>query len=355
MEDIITFLEKKKPQIDNIIETQIPRNPDKNTLNDICGNPRFTHCIDSAKKAVHEPIWDLLDRGGKRWRPALFLLIVEALGGDVEKLKKFASIPEVVHNGTLMVDDVEDGANLRRGKPSTHKKYGVDVAVNAGNAMYYLPLKTLINQKDLSYKTKARAYDVYCQEMINLAYGQGSDIYWHKGKKENITEEEYLQMCAFKTGTLSRMAAKLAVVFAEGNNEQEEKLGAMAEAIGVAFQIQDDILDITADREDNKFGKTYGNDITEGKRTLMVIHTISKANEKEKERLIEILNKHTTDEKLISEAISIIKSHESIDYAKNKAHEIAKDAWVAAETVLEDSSAKKTLESFIDFLVERKI
>lgn len=355
MTDIIKFLDTKKTEIDKIIESQIPKIVDKKALEIICGKPRYAYNLDSAQNSIHIPIWDLLSRGGKRWRPALFLLIIEAIGGDVNKLKKYAAICEVVHNGTLMVDDVEDGANLRRGKPTTHMKYGVDTAINAGNAMYYLPLKTLMDDSNLDDKTKVRAYEVYCQEMINLAYGQGADIYWHKGNADKIREEEYLQMCAFKTGTLARMAAKLAVIFANGTKEMEEKIGAMAESIGVGFQIQDDLLDITADRNDNKFGKTYGNDITEGKRTLMVIHALANLTPQNKKRLLEILDAHTRDEKLINEAIDLIKKHGSIEYSKEKAQTLAKNAWADVEANLNESEAKQTLKGFIDFLVERDI
>jgi len=355
MKDIIKFLEEKKPIIDRIIEKQMPRKLNKEKLERISGVPRFAYSIEALQKAVHEPAWDLLERGGKRWRPALFLLVVEALGGDVRKLEDFAAIPEIIHNGTLMIDDVEDGAELRRGQPATHKKFGVDIAINAGNAMYYFPMKALVERKDISAETKARAYNVYCQEMINLSYGQGMDIYWHRGYGGKISEDEYLQMCAFKTGTLARMAAKLAVVLSGGSSKQEEKLGAMAEAIGVGFQIQDDILDITADRSDNKFGKTYGNDITEGKRTLMVIHALLTADAKDRERLLEILHMHTRDCGLITEAIDIIKKHGSIEYAKNRARELATGAWADADKVLKESDAKNVLNGFIDFLVEREV
>ena len=89
----------------------------------------------------------MLDRGGKRWRPALFLLICEALGNDSDYCLDFSIIPEVIHNGTLVIDDIEDASELRRGKPCTYKIFQMDIAVNAGNAMYYLPLLPLMMQK----------------------------------------------------------------------------------------------------------------------------------------------------------------------------------------------------------------
>ena len=190
----------------------------------------------------------MLDRGGKRWRPALFLLICEALGKTYDFCLDFSIIPEVIHNGTLVVDDIEDNSELRRGKPCTYKLYDLDVAVNAGNAMYYLPLLPLMANRDkLSAQVQRDVYEVYVQEMINLSMGQAMDIAWHKGiaNADALAEEDYLQMCAYKTGTLARMAAKMASVLSDADPKLVEKLGRFAESIGVAFQMQDDILDLT--------------------------------------------------------------------------------------------------------------
>jgi len=308
----------------------------------------------SLNKALSEPVWDLLDRGGKRWRPALFLLIVESLGKDPKEWADIAAITEVVHNGTLMIDDVEDGGELRRGKPCTHRVFGEDVAINAGNFMYYAPVKALMN-KDMNNETRKRAYDVYLQEMINIAAGQGMDIWWHKGKNANVTEEQYLQMVAYKTGTLARMAARLAAVVSEATPEQEEKIGALAEALGVGFQIQDDILDIVSSGEErDKFGKSFGNDITEGKRTLMVIKILSTAKPEVRKRLLNILDAHTKDPKLIQEAIDIITESGAIDKARERGNEIVSNAWREAEPHLPDSHAKTTLKALIDFSITRK-
>jgi geranylgeranyl pyrophosphate synthase len=124
----------------------------------------------------------------------------------------------------------------------------MDIAVNAGNAMYYLPLLPLMVQRaKLSPQVQRDVYEVYVQEMINLSMGQAMDIAWHRGlaNADDLAEEDYLQMCAYKTGTLARMAAKMAAVLADANKPLVEKLGRFAESIGVAFQMQDDILDLT--------------------------------------------------------------------------------------------------------------
>ena len=343
-----------KRTIDAEIEALMPRVSDQKNLEKTFGRPRYAYDTQSINKALNEPIWDFLDRGGKRWRPALFMMIVEALGGDPEKLKEFSIVPELAHEGSIMVDDVEDGGELRRGKPCTHKIFGTDVAINAGNFLYFLPLiRFLQSRGKTDDKTLLRAYEIYSQEMVNLSAGQAMDIWWHKGGVVP-SENQYMQMCAYKTGTLARMSARLAVALTTGTAKQEQSLGEFAEAIGVAFQIQDDILDVVSSGEGReKFGKVFGNDIKEGKRTLMVIHSLKNASETDRKRLISILDSHTNDPKKVEEAISILKKCASVDYARQRAKNLVLDAWKNIDPLLKDSSAKKKLKDFALFLIER--
>jgi len=355
--DIEKFLEEKATLIDKAIEKYIPRKFSKDSAVFRLNPPNYAYNLDALNKAVTEPIWEFLDRGGKRWRPALFLLICEALGKKSEDFVDFAIIPEVVHNGTLMVDDIEDASELRRGKPCTYKIYGLDIAINAGNSMYYLPLMPLIEKKAKVPPQKlCKVYEIYVQEMISLSLGQAMDIAWHRGlaNADEIDEKGYLQMCAYKTGTLARMAAKIAAVLADANEELVEKLGFFAESIGIAFQIQDDILDLTSGEFAKKKGGR-GQDITEGKRSLIVIHTLKVANNKDRNRLIKILNMHTSNQKLVEEAISIMEKYDSINYAKNLAKEMVKDSWKKVEKLLPASDAKEKLKAFAKFLIERKL
>jgi len=354
--DIEKLLEERSKEIDSVLEKWVPKSYDNLSMETAFGKARYAYSTPAANKAIAEPIWDLLSRGGKRWRPALMMLICEALGGDPVKHKDWVAIPELVHNGTLMVDDVEDNSELRRGQPCTHKKYGVDIAINAGNAMYYLPLQVIL-KSELPESTLIGAYEIYSQEMINISMGQGMDIAWHRGiaDSDNLGENEYLQMCAFKTGTLARMAAKLGALLANSDESTIEKMGEFAEAVGIGFQIQDDVLNLTATSGKNHFVKDYiGEDIHEGKRTLLVIHTLSKASPEDRARLLEILKMHTWDRALIDEAIALIKKYDSIEYAKGKAKEIVSNAWAKAEPTLKEGTAKETLKAFVDFAIGRQ-
>jgi len=269
--DIEKFLEEKAPLIDRAIERYLPRKFSKSAVLFKVNPPSRSCSLDALNRAIAKPIWDMLDRGGKRWRPALFLLVCEALGKNADDYLDFAIIPEVIHNGTLIIDDIEDSSDLRRGKPCTYRVFGVDIAVNAGNTMYYLPLLPLMEKRtQIAAETLRDIYEVYVQEMINLSMGQAMDIAWHRGiaNADNIAEADYMQMCAYKTGTLARMSARLAAVLSGASTELVEKLGLYAESIGVAFQMQDDILDLTGKEFAEKKGG-LGQDITEGKRTSL--------------------------------------------------------------------------------------
>ncbi len=353
--DIEAILDERSRYVDAIIERYIPRAFDEQSLRNSFGPPRYEYNVEAANRSMAEPIWDLLDRGGKRWRPFLFLLICETLGRDPAEFADFSVLIELVHNGSLMVDDIEDSSDLRRGQPCVHKKFGVDIAINAANAMYYLPLLAFLkNRAGVEAETMLRAYEAYSQELINIHLGQGMDISWHRGmaNADKISEDQYLQMCALKTGTLARLSARLAAIFCGSEEALTAKLGKLAECLGIGFQIQDDVLNLTAQSGKNQFVEEYvGSDIIEGKRTIMVIHALHQSARAK--RLLELLNMHTRDRKLISEAIQILEDSGSIEYARGRAREIVSEAWEDVRDNLVASTAKETLANFILFAVER--
>jgi len=353
--DIEKFLEDTAPLIDKAIEKYIPRKFTKNAALFEINPPMYSYTLEPLNKAIADPIWDMLDRGGKRWRPALFLLICEALGQKSDYCTDFSIIPEVIHNGTLVIDDIEDSSEIRRGKPCTYKIFQMDIAVNAGNAMYYLPLLPLmVKRTRISAEMQRDVYEIYVQEMINLSMGQAMDIAWHRGiaNADALGEEDYLQMCAYKTGTLARMAAKMAAVLGGAEPKLVEKLGRFAESIGVAFQMQDDILDLTG-QEFAKSKGCVGGDITEGKRSLLVIYTLKVAKLSDKKRLIEILNMHTSNQKLRDEAISLMQKYGAMEHVKQTAEKMVMESWNEAEKLLPTPLAKEKLKAFAEFLIKR--
>jgi geranylgeranyl pyrophosphate synthase len=354
--DIEKILEEKSVIINKTIEKFVPRIFDEKQLIFTLGKPRYRYTPDTITKALSEPFWDYLDRGGKRWRPALFLLIYEALGGKEEDVLDFVILPEMVHNGTIIHDDIEDMSKERRGKPALHLIFGEDIAINVGDMVYFYPLLSILKNKKFDKETILKIYEIYAEEMIRVGTGQATDIAWHKGisNADNVTEAEYLQMCANKTGCIARMCARMAATFANRSDEEIELFGKFAEAVGVAFQIQDDILNIVGEEFTARKGGA-GEDITEGKRSLLVIHTLQKANEKDRKRLLEILAMHTFEQNLRNEAIEIMKKYGAVEYSKERARNLVQNAWNDIDKILPQSDAKEKLKAFAYYLIERKI
>jgi geranylgeranyl diphosphate synthase type I len=355
--NIEQVLKQKAELVDRHIEKYVPREFKNDSLAFKISLPRNKLDLKALNETLAKPFWDFMDRGGKRWRPALFILVCDALGGDSGKFLDFAAIPEIIHNGTLIADDVEDSSKMRRGKPCTYELFGLDVAINLSDAMYFLPMLALIeNMKNLTSEQAKKVYEIYVQEMINLSFGQAIDIAWHKGLSpaNEVSEEQYLQMCSYKTGTLARMAAKMAAVLAAADEDTTEKMGKFAESVGVAFQIQDDVLDLVGE-EFAKGKGGLGMDITEGKLTLIVIHALQKATPADKKEMTRILSLHTTDEALRRKAIQILQKYGSIEYAKKRAAALVRESWNEVDKVLVPSEAKKTLKMLADFLINRNI
>jgi len=345
-----------RPVVDEEIERLLPRTVDDAYLGDFFGEPSHEYDARAVQDALSDPIWDLLDRGGKRWRAVVFLLLVEGFGEDPHDYLPYACIPEILHNGTIIVDDVEDEARKRRGDPALHHQHGVDIALNAGNAMYFIPLKILDhNSADLGAERRLSAYEMLTHELNRTHLGQGMDICWHNQKEVTVGEDEYLEMCACKTGCLTRIVARLAAIVTGQSEAVESALARYAEDMAIAFQIGDDILDIkhTLDQAGD-FGKEFGNDIREGKKTLMVIHTAEEGAPAEVARLEEILWTEDNDEREILEAIEIMQGAGSVEYARERAHELAVRARSHLDDLDLDPAAEQHLREFTTFVVERR-
>ncbi len=354
--DIKQLLEYYQLLINQSLEEVLPRKITHEFIDQTVGASRYVFDLLALQKSVADPFWDLLDRGGKRWRPILFLLIVDLLGKNAKECITLSTIFEFIHNATLIVDDLEDSSEMRRGKKAIHLIYGADIAVNAANLVYYLPLKILENQQDkLSSDAILKIHKIYTQEMINLGFGQATDIAWHKGLVDDtkISEKQYLQMCAFKTGCLARMSAKVAAVVGGSDNKLITAFGVLGESLGVVFQIQDDILNIT-EYELSK-GKGLGEDITEGKRSLPVIYAVNSLDKKDGARLIEILKMHTLDQKLINEAIELINKAGGIKKAQETMKKLFDSALKELDPLLEESEKKQKLFNLADYLINRQV
>ncbi len=345
-----------RPVVDEAIEALLPREIDDDYLTDFFGEATYRYHPAAIQHALADPIWELLDRGGKRWRAILFLMMVQGFGEDPEEYLDFATIPEILHNGTIIVDDVEDEANMRRGSEALHHGHGTDVALNAGNAMYFIPLKVIARGADtIDAEQRLAAYEMLTHELNRTHLGQGMDICWHNTKEVTIGEDQYFEMCACKTGCLARIVARLAAIVTDQPDEVERAVARYAEDMSIAFQIGDDILDVenTLD-EAGDFGKEFGNDIREGKKTLMVIHAAENAAPEDVARLEEILWAHDNTDEEIMEAIEIMQSVDAVEYARERAYELSEQARTHLDDLDLEPEAESQLREFTNFVIERE-
>ena len=232
----------------------------------------------SVPSAVHtghiaplvEPCADLFHRGGKRWRPLLMVLSCELAGGG-DRAYGLTPVVELSHTASLIHDDIEDHADERRGKPSVHKLYGEDTAINAASWLYF-HAQSVIEAFPCSDALKLILFKTASRELRRLHLGQAMDIAWHRDPSRIPVRAEYEAMVSLKTGTLSRMAGEIGVLAAGKDESSAAAIGDLSAKIGVGFQILDDVRNLSSGNP----GKNRGDDIVEGKKSLPVILHLEK-------------------------------------------------------------------------------
>jgi geranylgeranyl diphosphate synthase type I len=221
--------------------------------------------------------------------------------------------------------------------------------------MYFFPLKIIAqNPANLGPETRLAIYEMLMDELNRTHLGQGMDICWHNEQEIGMSEAQYLEMCACKTGCLGRIVARLAAILTAQSKEVERHAARYAEFMSIAFQIGDDILDVeTATEDGGAFGKELGNDVREGKKTLIAIHAAENASPERVARLEEILWADENTDADIAEVIDIFRETESVTYARERALDIAAEAREhLSQLDIEDEPAAH-LADFTHFVVER--
>lgn len=277
--------------------------------------------------------------GGKRVRPLICLLSCEAVGGKMGGAVKTAAALELVHTFTLIHDDIMDCDELRRGKPSVHMVYGEATAILAGDLLFSKAFELC----------DAPAFRVLARAASEICEGQEMDMSFEKAK--GVSEEEYLEMIRKKTAVLLEAAAESGAILGKASKEQEKALADFGRDLGLAFQIHDDVLDLTADEQ--KLGKPVGSDIVEGKRSLVVIKALEELRGEKKEKLLLILDKAENSEAEVRAAVDLMDECGAIDYCRKKAASLSERAKESL-SILPKSQAKDSLLELADFVVARE-
>lgn len=220
---------------------------------------------------LYEPIEYVLSIGGKRIRPVMLLLAAQALGVDIEKAMPAAVGLETYHNYTLLHDDLMDRAEMRRGMPTVHCKWDSNTAILSGDSMLVLACKHILGTP---LPNVYEAMQLFVKTALEIGEGQQDDMNFER--RTDVTQDEYIEMIRLKTSVLIACAAKMGAIFADAPTEVANQLYRFGEQIGLAFQLQDDLLDVYGDTE--IFGKRIGGDIICNKKTFLAINAFMRAN-----------------------------------------------------------------------------
>lgn len=304
--------------------------------------------LDREPHGLYEPIEYVLSLGGKRIRPMLMLMAYELWKDDSEKILPQAIALETFHNFTLLHDDVMDNADVRRGKPTVHKKWNENTAILSGDNMLVLAFKWM--QQCPSDKMPA-VLGTFTDTAIEIDEGQQLDIDFEE--RNDVREEEYIEMIRLKTSVLLACAVKIGAIMADAPKEDAENIYKFGEAIGLSFQLQDDYLDVYGNPE--VFGKAIGGDITSNKKTYMLINALNKAEGAEKKELEQWIGAKDFDRDEKVKAVTRIYNSLGIDkMAKAKMEQYYNDAIAFLDKINVPESRKQALRDYADSMMKRE-
>jgi len=285
----------------------------------------------------------ILDSGGKRVRPGLTILSGKLFKGNEERLIPVATVMEYMHTATLLHDDIVDGANLRRGKPSANSVFGNDVAVLVGDYMFAKAIYVL------AVYGGSEVLKVAAQTVQDMAEGELLQL--ERIGDINLKEEEYFEIIYRKTASLLSTCCECGAIVGEASEKERKKLKNYGKYIGYAFQLIDDAFDYIG--QDETIGKPAGNDIREGKVTYPLLSVLKESREEEKKKIEEILSEIEPEK----EKIEFVRNFVLERKGDEKTVELAKNFVLKAKKEIEDfppSPFKTSLLEIADFIVERK-
>lgn len=299
---------------------------------------------------LYAPLRKYSENGGKRHRPLICVAACAAVGGVPSRAFSSAAAIEHFHTAALIHDDIADDASLRRGEPCMHLTEGIGLAINAGDLALSIVNGIVMRDPQLEDSLKVRVAIELVSMAQNTVEGQALDIGWARDSRYDITPEDYLAMAIHKTAHYSgAVPLVVGALVGGGSEEQIEGLRSYGLDTGLAFQIQDDLLNLVGTKEAKE--KDFRSDITEGKRTLVVVHALQ--HSPKRDRLIEILSSKETDPAILEEAVEIMRESGSIDYARSYAERLTANAQERLVALLPASPARDLLVSMANWFVDR--
>jgi geranylgeranyl diphosphate synthase type II len=301
--------------------------------------------------SLYEPYRYAMAVGGKRIRPILTLMACGLCDGNLDDALPAALSVEILHNFTLVHDDIMDSAGTRRGEPSVFKKWNENTAILTGDVMFadaYKQLHFYGESDKFSKQEFAAMHHIFSRAIITVCEGQALDMEFVD--RSEVTDKEYLQMIGGKTAALLSGSLEMGAVAAHATHHKRAELAELGYEMGIAFQIQDDLLDAVADPE--KFGKRPGGDIYEGKKTYLTILALERADEAQKKIISDTLAHVDPDEEAVEQVLDIMRE---LDVLKDVASQTDEHYQKALDLLnkFESSEYKLELEKLLNFLRKR--
>lgn len=300
-------------------------------------------------QGLYEPIEYVLSAGGKRLRPVLLLLVDNMFGGDINDAMNAALALETYHNYTLMHDDLMDNADIRHGKATVHKRWDENTAILSGDTMLVLAYRRLL---ELKSPKKHEIAKLFTDTALQIGEGQQYDMNFEK--RTDVSEAEYMEMIRLKTAVFLACAAKMGAMLGDADDDTANKLYSLGEAVGLAFQLQDDYLDVYGDS--SVFGKKIGGDIACNKKTYLLIKAWEMADDATRRELLRWIGLAEFDRDEKVRAVTAIYNKLGVDEATRQA---INGCFEKSRTIFDSISLpeerKSELWNFVASLMGREI
>lgn len=314
------------------------------SINDYLANMPY----DRKPESLYEPIKYVLSMGGKRIRPTLMMLAYNLYHDDPESILPIACALETYHNYTLLHDDLMDNADMRRGHATVHRKWDANTAILSGDTMLVLAYQRLAQCSDAKLRP---LLDLFTETALEIGEGQQYDMDFET--RNNVTEQEYIEMIRLKTSVLLACALKIGAILADAPQNDADALYSFGEKVGLAFQLQDDWLDVYGDPQ--VFGKNTGGDIVSNKKTYMLIQAFNHADNKTREELLRWVNAKEFNRQEKVNAVTAIYNKLGIDkMALSRINYYFDQALTYLDKVSVPQNKKSELKSYTYKLMERE-
>ena len=300
-------------------------------------------------KILYDAAGHLIVNGGKRLRPFMVIKSCQLLGGKTSNAMPAASAVEMVHNFTLVHDDIMDNDEMRHGVPTVHKKFGMSVAILAGDVLFSKAYQIISNSK-LSPNATNQITSRLAKACVEVCEGQLFDIKMAE-EKRIPTQSEYIKMIGKKTAALFDVSCSMGAICATNKPQDISNLSSFGKNLGIAFQITDDLIGVMGDPKITK--KPVGNDLREGKKSLPILMAINSAKGKNKKIILKAFGNPKASKSDLSNAVEVIRSLGIEENVRNQALKYAEDAEKSLGKY--SGQAKKELIDLLDFVVKRSL